>query len=299
MPTLTKVRTHRSPARRTFFAKSAAAGVARASESQEPVAAVAHDARNLAAALELCCDLLAEPGVLGDGHRHIANDLRAVAAACSGLVQQLSAMHVSGSAVAGQPEARDAAEPLHVIDDLAAVVRELKWPLAAMAGAKINLEMECLSCFGGVALSRAALTRILINLTRNAAEAMPQGGRIRITVQQGDGGSFSEDGHAPLTALLCVQDSGLGIPKDQAERIFEAGFTTKSADGAVGVAEGTVRGQGLSIVRRLAESAGGRARAVAAPGGGARIEVELPLIGRRQGIDGFTADFPERENLEC
>ncbi len=249
MLTLVKSGPHRSGVRRTSFARKSAA-MRRGPDvtSSETLRAIAHDARNVAAALELCCDLLAQPGVLSEGHQDFAKELRAVASTSCVLVEQLTAFTASDV-----PQARGA-EKASVfsspIDDLAAAVQQLERPLAALAGPKIHLEMECLSCFGGVRLSHEDLTRILINLTRNAAEAMPQGGRIRVTVQQGDGGSFL-DGELPSgTVLFCVQDSGPGVPRDQIGRIFDAGFTTKKRNEAN-------RGLGLSIVRRLAEAAGG------------------------------------------
>lgn len=291
MPTLVKSGLHRSGVRRAAFArKSAAMRQGSVVRSSETLRAIAHDARNVAAALELCCDLLAQPGVLSEGHQDFATDLRAVASTSCVLVKQLTAFTVSDALQeSGTVRASVFSSP---IDDLATAVLQLERPLAALAGPQIDFEMECLSCFGGVRLSHEDLTRILINLTRNAAEAMPQGGRIRVTVQQGDGGSFFDSAIPARTVLLCVQDSGPGIPREQINRIFNAGFTTKKRNGAN-------RGLGLGIVRRLAEAAGGRVRATAAPGGGARFEVELPLIHCARTNHGFIADFPERANLEC
>jgi len=268
--------------------------------AKEPLAAIAHDARNVVAALRLYCDLLAEPGVLSEGAQHFAAELRAVATASTDLVEKLTALRVdadSGSQARHVPSgASSFGDPVQ-IDDLGVAVEQLQGPLSALAGPKIKLEMECLNCHGTVRLSQEGLVRILINLTRNAAEAMPHGGRIRITVQQGDGGSFLDIEHSADTVLLCVQDSGPGIPRDQIEHLFDAGFTTK-AKNASGLL-GTHRGLGLSIVRRFVEGAGGNVRAVAAPGGGARFEVELPLIHRSQHNMAFIADFSEGANLEC
>jgi signal transduction histidine kinase len=284
-----KSRLRRSHARNVSSARTFALGRRMSSlNNGESFSAIAHDARNVVAALKLCCDLLSEPGVFSEEHRHFAHELRAVALASSGLVEQLTALRVGNRSRRGSINGHRAV----YIDDVATAVRQLGRPLAALAGAKINLEMECLSCFGRVRLSQEGLTRILINLTRNAAEAMPQGGRIRVTVQHGDGGSFLDTALPVRTVLLCVQDSGPGIPQNQIERIFDADFSTKKQAGAN-------RGLGLSIVRRLAKSAGGTARVIAAPGGGARFEVELPLIHRAQANSGFVADFPERANLEC
>ena len=162
--------------------------------------------------------------------------------------------------------------------------------------------METLPCPGRVRLSQESLTRILINITRNAAEAMQQGGCIRITLQQGDGGNFLDrrrvSATSPRTVLLCVQDSGPGVPERQMPHLFEAGFTTKGLDDAAHSASAH-RGLGLSIVRHLAESAGGCVRAISVAGRGARFEVELPLIFRTRSNNGFVADFTERANIEC
>ena len=286
------------------FGKAPIAG--KNATGKEPLAAIAHDTRNVVAALRLYCDLLAEPGVLSEGHQHYAAELQAIAAASSGLVEQLAALGIPS-----QPDARVSSVPATpsgrfsgasaYIDDLTIAVRRLEGPLATMAGEKIDLHVETLPCPGRVRLSQESLTRILINLTRNAAEAMSQGGRIRITLQQGDGGNFLERRRSSLqfsrTVLLCVQDSGPGIPDDQMEHLFEAGFTTRGP--GAGDLSGTHRGLGLSIVHRLAEAAGGCVRAISAPGRGARFEVELPLIYRTRAKSGFCADFPERANIEC
>ena len=291
MLTLVKPAPRRSDARRASFArKSAVVKRASAVRSEESLGAIAHDARNVVAALELCCDLLAQPGVLAEGHEDFAAELRAVATTGSALLERLTAFTDPDSLRACR--AKKAPAFSSSIDDLAAGVAQLERPLAAFVGPQIHLEMECLSCFGGVRLSHEDLTRILINLTRNAAEAMPQGGRIRVTVQQGDGGSFLDTTLPAGTVLLCVQDSGPGISREHVARIFDAGFTTKKRNAAT-------RGLGLSIVRRLAEAAGGSVRAIAAPGGGARFEVELPLIHCARANSSFPADFPERANLEC
>jgi signal transduction histidine kinase len=243
--------------------------------------------------LRLYCDLLSEKDVLSEEHRHFAYELQAIAGTSTRLVERMSALHD------WKHSHRISRSLGHssCIDDLTAAVEHLKGPLSVLAGRKVALEMECLPCYGRIALSPDSLTRILINLTRNAAEAMPHGGRIRITVQQGGGGSFfdfldEETTSMPKTALICVQDSGTGIANSELEHIFDAGFTRNKKDSAH-------RGLGLNIVRRLVEAAGGSVRAVSVPRRGARFEVELPLIGRTGAKDGFVADFSERANIEC
>lgn len=301
MQTVVKPLPRRSSARAGSFGKKPITQHAMDAEGKESFAAIAHDARNVVAALTLFCDLLAQPGVLSEESQHFAGELRAVVSASSALMEQLTALHPTRLFAARLPSyphhSEKFAAQLPYIDDLANAVQQLKGPIVALAGIKIQLEMECLFAAGRVRLSPESLTRILVNLTRNAAEAMPQGGRIRITVQLGDGGSFLDTALPARAVVLCVQDSGPGIPADQLESIFDAGFSTKNRKTTW--PHNAHRGLGLSIVRRLVEAAGGSVRAKSPPGGGARFEVELPLIYFEQPSSGFPADFPERANLEC
>jgi two-component system OmpR family sensor kinase len=74
---------------------------------------------------------------------------------------------------------------------------------------------------------------------------------------------------------IVVVDDGPGIPADQLARVFERLYTMRETPGrAVGT------GLGLAIVRELAAAMGGSARAEAAPGGGARFVVSLPVHAR-------------------
>ena len=102
MSTPAKAQLRRSTARTMpftpkSFSKAPIAGknaTRKNSTGKEPLAAIAHDTRNVVAALRLYCDLLAEPGVLSEGHQHYAAELQAIAAASSGLVEQLAALRV-------------------------------------------------------------------------------------------------------------------------------------------------------------------------------------------------------------
>ncbi|WP_158751239.1 hypothetical protein [Acidobacterium sp. S8] len=127
-------------------------------EIQEPFAAIAHDARNVVAALQIYSDLLAEPGVLSDGYRHFASDLRTIVASSSGLVQKLTMLSGPDKSL---PQGTE-------IDDLPLAVERMKGPLSALAGQNIALEMECLPAYGRIRLSEEDLARILINLTHAA-----------------------------------------------------------------------------------------------------------------------------------
>jgi signal transduction histidine kinase len=252
-------------------------GAERGAESPEirKLTGLAHDASNLATALRLCAELLAEPGVLAPDHAHYAGEMASMAEASAGLMRKLGTLARAGRA-REMPEAP--------VTDVADELRQLGGLLAAMAGPKIVVQTACLPCAGTLRLSEENLTRILLNLVRNAADAMPEGGRVRIAAQRGGGASFfwtlggdppKREAGAAETVLLSVEDNGPGIRPELLERIFEPGFSTRR--GLAPWPEGRNRGLGLSIARELVEEAGGTIRAVSVARRGARIEMELPV----------------------
>jgi len=108
------------------------------------------------------------------------------------------------------------------------------------------------------AADRVQLQQVLMNLMLNGIEAMKDaGGELILT------SSRSEEGHI----LISVSDSGIGLPAHEAERIYEAFFTTKP--------QGT--GMGLSISRRIIQSHGGRLWASNNTGRGTTFQFTLPI----------------------
>jgi signal transduction histidine kinase/CheY-like chemotaxis protein len=104
---------------------------------------------------------------------------------------------------------------------------------------------------------RVQLQQVLMNLMLNGIEAMREtGGELTIASKRIEHGQL----------LVSVSDWGIGLPADEAERIFDAFFTTKQ--------QGT--GMGLSISRRIIESHGGRLWARPDAGRGAIFQFTLP-----------------------
>ena len=250
------------------------------------LAGIAHDARNLVTALGLCAEMIGQPGILAPRHGHFAGEIRSLAEASARLVQRLSDLPRTSP---GKGEEAPVA-------DLAEAVQQMKGLLTAIAGPVTEIQMACLPCRGQLRLTEESLSRILANLVKNAADAMPTGGRIRITTQPGGGAGFLwtlsgdadteesaqylwDDAPHPAganhTVLLTVEDTGPGIPTEFLERVFDSGFTTRAASRSW--PESQHHGLGLSIVRELVEAAGGTVRAGNAPLSGARFEIELPL----------------------
>ncbi|MGA3011913.1 MAG: ATP-binding protein [Terracidiphilus sp.] len=275
----------------------------------ENLVVVAHDARNLVTALWLYCDLLEEPGVLNPNFDHYAGDLRLVAAASRRLVEKLLAIDANFEAGLGanlearfdsrprpqmghskaintaltrsEPLALDRARqweltPGSLIDNLAGELVANRNLLSALAGPAIVLDLSTEDGAQAVRMSGEDLTRILVNLVKNAAEAMPGAGRITITLHE-----FHAETVAPLWLKLTVEDNGLGIPFDRLEKIFDSGHTTK-LNGALrnGGWPASHRGLGLSITRSIVEAAGGHIHAADAAEGGARFQIELPVRSR-------------------
>lgn len=265
----------------------------------ETLAEIAHDARNLVTALGLYCDLLEESGVLAAKYLHYASELRLVAAASRRLVEKLLALDgrvdcpVPAAAAAPLqitpvPEpARLSVEPrsglrpegwqrtdLMPADPVANLAAELlanRNLLAALAGPAIALTVDADEGSRPVRLRAEDLTRILVNLVKNAAEAMPGGGRISIGLHE-----FHAGTEIPPWVILTIEDNGPGIPAPALERIFDSGFTTRST-AETGAWPAARRGLGLAITRSIVEEAGGRIHALNRLPSGARFEIELPV----------------------
>ena len=114
--------------------------------------------------------------------------------------------------------------------------------------------------FPPVRVSPERLTQALLNLFLNAAQAMGQGGRLRVITRRLADGMFS----------ITVSDTGPGIPPEIQASIFTPYFTTKPS--------GT--GLGLAIVYQIAEGHGGRVSVGNAPGHGAEFTLTLPIDGK-------------------
>src|SRR6185437_11585405 len=256
----------------------------------ESLSSLAHDARNVLSGLMLYSELLAAPGVLNAPHQHYARELQDIAASAARLIDKMAA------SPAPKPPARllkfqeEPALPTATrvplapvpVTDAAADLRRLQPLLTAVAGPAVQLSVATMPCAGSTGLAVENLTRILINLVRNAADALPSGGHVRVTAQYGDGVSFFDGGTsvpAPRSVLLTVSDDGPGIPESLREQVFELGFSTraKPATNNAGWPTPRRRGLGLSIVRNLVEAAGGAVRIAASHTGGARFEITLPL----------------------
>jgi signal transduction histidine kinase/FixJ family two-component response regulator len=142
--------------------------------------------------------------------------------------------------------------------DLNEIIQELTVLLGTTANRNsISIRTELAPGLPRTAADRVQLQQVLMNLMLNGIEAMQDmGGELTIASKR------IEDGQL----LVAVSDSGIGLSVDEAERVFEAFFTTKP--------QGT--GMGLSISRRIIASHGGRLWASPNTGRGATFHFTLP-----------------------
>jgi PAS domain S-box-containing protein len=146
---------------------------------------------------------------------------------------------------------REAVDVNEVINEVASLVRE--------EGARysISLRTEFGTGLPKVSADHVQLQQVLINLMLNGIEAMKDApGELIIKSQRDEQGRV----------LISVRDTGVGLPAENADKIFNAFFTTKP--------QGT--GMGLAISRSIVESHGGRLWAQANLGRGATFNFTLP-----------------------
>ena len=215
--------------------------------------------------------------VMGRFAAQMAHDLKNPLAALSGAAQLLE----------GAPRAEDVAEfaglmreqidriraivdkydrvgrvePVRSEVDLDALVRRVLG-LQAVTLEKANVQLE-LALAGGLpsaSLDPDLVAGALENLVQNAVEAMPAGGRLRVTT------ALDPRGDA---LVLAVEDEGAGVDPRWAERAFDDFVTTKA----------TGSGLGLAFVRRVALAHGGDAalRRRPPPSHGTTAEIRFPL----------------------
>jgi signal transduction histidine kinase len=131
-----------------------------------------------------------------------------------------------------------------------------------------------------------AMYQVLVNLVRNALDAMPSGGRLALRVGWSDedhalpGGRRSPGGTRRMRVE--VQDSGVGISPADADRVFNPFFTTK--DGGTGL--------GLALSHKIIEDHGGSIDFRGAGDGGTVFRIVLPLVPTPPAEPGRHGDDP-------
>jgi PAS domain S-box-containing protein len=158
--------------------------------------------------------------------------------------------------------------------DLNAVLAEVHGILSTSVGENVALVVHAGSRLPSVCADQGQLEQLLVNLSVNARDAMPEGGLLTLETSQVVLDAEYERLHPSTPAgryvQLTVTDNGDGMTPEVAARAFDPFFTTKSK------AEGT--GLGLSTVYGIVSKAGGAVSIYSAPGVGTTVRVYLPAI---------------------
>ncbi len=129
----------------------------------------------------------------------------------------------------------------------------------------LTLEVACAAEGLRVRADEEKLRQILANLLSNAVKFTPPGGRVRLWCEA-----------CGADACFRVSDTGMGVPADRLEAIFEP-FVQIRSD-LTRTEEGT--GLGLAISRSIAEAMRGSLTAASVPGEGSTFTLRLPLVAR-------------------
>ena len=157
--------------------------------------------------------------------------------------------------------------------DLADLVGSLRPMLAGIVRAGVTLEIDAPPNLGLVRVDAGQMEQALLNLALNARDAMPEGGRLALSVS--DVALEGERAHAlglapgPYVALR-VADTGTGMAPDVREHLFEPFFTTKPP--------GKGTGLGLAMVYGAVRQNGGAIDVDSRPGGGSTFHLYFPRV---------------------
>jgi signal transduction histidine kinase len=136
-------------------------------------------------------------------------------------------------------------------------------PLAHAKGQEVELRQEPHALH--VWADRDRLIQILVNLIQNAVKYTPECGRIIVSAEEAEEGRMGR---------IVIGDTGPGVPEDCLDKVFDPFFRVQQGqrNGPMGL------GLGLSIVKTLVESQGGRVGVCTRPEGGAEFSFTLPVL---------------------
>lgn len=209
---------------------------------------VTHEIRNPISAMGLNMELLEEELAPLDD----AAEARQLARAIGREIERLAKLSEQYLMLARRPRPALAAGDLgELVDEIVAFVTP------ELTRANVTIAFERDEPLPTVAFDESQLRQALVNLVRNAREAMPQGGSVVIGLRRDD----ATDGVA-----LTIDDTGEGIPEDARATIFDPFFSTKR--------QGT--GLGLAITREIVEAHGGHIACEPRTPKGTRFRIVLP-----------------------
>jgi signal transduction histidine kinase/DNA-binding response OmpR family regulator len=220
----------------------------------EMASGVAHDFNNLLASIVGQTELL-HPDDLPPSTRQAIATIRQAALDGARMVRNLQGV------ARPRVETPSTAADLNETVQLALEMARPRWAGSALTGRgkiEVSLNLADPAGLARVAIDPAELREVLLNLLFNAADAMPDGGSIRISTRPG---------RKPGSADLEVRDTGHGMPEAVRLRIFEPFFSTKGSKGS---------GLGLAVAYSIITRRGGSIEVESRQGEGTTFTLTLP-----------------------
>jgi len=249
---------------------------------------IAHDFNNLLTIimgnLDTIKRTLADPAKLGDPAALRGRLMQPIEAALQGaksaaqLTQRLLAF-----------SRRQALEPAPL--DLNRLFSGMLDMFRRTLGAEISIETVLGAGLWPIFADAPQVESALLNLALNSKAAMPNGGCLTIETAN----VYLDDAYvrrfgdvdAGQYVVLCVTDTGTGIPRDIVDRVFEPFFTTKAA--------GEGSGLGLAMVHGFVKQSGGHVRIYSEDGHGTTVKIYLPRLTKADAISAVPVAKPSED----
>jgi len=205
-------------------------------------AGLAHEIRNPLSSIDGAAEVLEDAAGSEEVRRETLGIIRKECARLNRLLKSLLDF-----ARPRHPERRGV-EVAAVLDSVIELVRH-------SAGKGIRLVRDAPSDLPALFCDEEQIAQVVLNLTLNAAQAMPDGGEVHLSAERRDGG-----------VVIRVRDQGTGIQDEHLDRLFDPFFTTKS----------TGTGLGLSVVHQIVTQHGGNVSIEKNPDKGMTFSVFFP-----------------------
>lgn len=194
---------------------------------------IVHDFNNIMAAIMFFGELLLSESLPPKQRQELARDIIGAVKQGSMLTRQIMSFSRKQTLVP-------------CVLNLNTVVREMVPIVKSLIGASIELVVDLASDITPVIADPSQIGQVILNLTANARDAMPKGGRLIFTTRTAELNQQTSTQHPDVSpglyVLLSVRDTGSGISDDVLSHIFEPFFTTKEVEKGTGLGLSTVYG---------------------------------------------------------
>jgi two-component system cell cycle sensor histidine kinase/response regulator CckA len=219
---------------------------------------IAHDFNNILTTIQGCGSLL-QQSLYRHPDAELANEILSASERAAALTRQLLAF-----------SRKQLLSP--ILLDLGKVISSMRGMLQQLLGEQIKLRVSVAPGVGQVRVDPSRIEQVIVNLTVNARESMPDGGELRISVRglpPPEAPPGASDSERPAGQVeLVFSDNGQGLSEESRAHLFEPFFSSKGS--------GRSSGLGLATVYGIVTQSGGRISVESVPGGGTSFCIVFP-----------------------